>query len=165
MSCGRHSALLMAALVASTAAMAQTSLLEFVRSPESSLGAGDKATRTGSVPDAPQAREQEIRSQLHGRGITAIREWRLEGDVYRARAEWFGEPVDLHVDAATGDIKQPERLKGAQIETMLKVQGWRDVREVKRSGDTFQVRAERDSQIYDLKIDSKTGAIVEWRPA
>ncbi len=109
--------------------------------------------------------EQQIRTELRDRGIVAIRDWRRDGNVYRARAEWFGEPVDLHVDARTGAVKQPERLKGTQIETMLKLQGWQAVKEVKRGGDTFSVRAERDGRVYDLKIDSKTGEILVWNPA
>ena len=158
-------ALLAFGVLASTAVAAQTILLELVRPKEPPAASQDAAARTGSTGSPAYLGEQQIRAELQGRGIVAITEWRREGQVYRARAEWFGEPVDLHVDASTGEIKQPERLKGTQIVTMLKVQGWQGVREVKRGGDTFRVRAERDSRIYDLKIDSKTGIILEWQPA
>ena len=158
-------ALLALSLLASTAVAAQTSLLEFVRPSDGPNTIQDTGARAGSRGAGDPLSEEQIRTELRDRGIMAIKEWRLDGNVYRARGEWFGEPVDLHIDAATGVIKQPERLKGTQIETMLKVQGWQGVREITRGGDTFNVRAERDSRLYDLKIDSKTGIIVEWRPA
>ncbi len=158
-------ALLAGTPVAAQTSPAQTSLREFVRPAERSQSAGDKTARAAALPAAPRMEEQRIRAELHGRGVVALSDWRLDGDVYRARAEWFGEPVDLHIDATTGDIRQPERLKGTQIETMLKGQGWQVVREVTRGGDTFRVRAGRDSRIYDLEIDSRTGAIIDRRPA
>lgn len=156
-----------AALLASAAAaqtgLPQTSLRDFVRSAEKAPRADDNAA--GAVPEATRVDEDRIKAGLHGRGIASLDGWHLDGDVYRARAEWFGEAVDLHVDAATGDIRQPERLKGTQIETMLKGQGWQVVREVTRGGDTFRVRAERDRETYDLEIDSRTGAILGRRRA
>jgi hypothetical protein len=92
-----------------------------------------------------------------------IRNWRVEGTRFRAIAEWFGEVVDLHVDSETGEIKQPERLKGTQVERMLHEQGWGPVREIRRGGDTFIVRADRNGQALDLLIDAKTGHIREAR--
>ncbi|HEX2555091.1 MAG TPA: hypothetical protein VHL98_15430 [Microvirga sp.] len=162
---GHRGTLLAVVLLASTHVAAQTSLLDLVRAKEPPQASDDAAARADGSGSRPVLGEQQVRAELHERGIVAITAWRREGPVYRARAEWYGEPVDLHVDAATGVIRQPERLKGAQIVTMLKVQGWRDVREVTRGGDTFRVRAERDRRVYDLKIDSKTGTILAWQPA
>ncbi|MCB5177333.1 hypothetical protein [Microvirga lenta] len=106
-----------------------------------------------------QIRQTTYRSLLREKGIRAIRNWRREGDVYRATAEWHGEPVELYVDVHTGDLKQPQRLKSSQVETMLRRQGWARVQEIKRSGDTFSVRAQREDKLYELKIDARSGHI------
>jgi hypothetical protein len=106
-------------------------------------------------------REERARLKLSTFVIINIQNWRREGTRFRALAEWYGELVDLHVDAETGEIKQPERLKGTQVERMLRERGWGSVREVKRGGDTFFVRAERNGRIFDLLIEAKTGQIRE----
>ena len=74
----------------------------------------------GVKPDATRVSEDAIRRGLKAWGIANIRDWRREGAVFRAVAEWYGELVDLQVDAETGEIRQPERLKGTQIEWMLR---------------------------------------------
>lgn len=123
-----------------------------------------RAAPNSRIPDlATRMGEDAIRRQLGAWGIAGIRDWRREGTVFRAVAEWYGELVDLHVDAETGKIKQPERLKGTQIEWMLRRNGWGLVKEVKRGGDTFSVQAERSGRIFDLRIDAKTGQIQEAR--
>lgn len=107
--------------------------------------------------------EDAILRRLRGLGMIDIRSWRREGSSYRASAEWFGEDIDLLVDAVSGEIQQPERLNSRQIETVLRQNGWAKIRDIRRAGDTFQVEAERDGQPYHLNVDAETGRLRDSR--
>ena len=102
-------------------------------------------------------REERARLKLSTFGIINIQNWRREGTRFRALAEWYGELVDLHVDAETGAIQQPERLKGTQVERMLRERGWGSVREVKRGGDAFREgRTERTDLRPPYRSEDRT---------
>ncbi len=105
--------------------------------------------------------DERIRARLAERGMQDIQNLRREGDVYRADAVWYGEAVDVHIDAASGEIKQPERLNSKQVETILRISGWRQVGQPERAGDLFSVLVQSESRPFILKIDARTGRIIE----
>lgn len=105
--------------------------------------------------------DEKIRAKLAERGMQDVRNVRREGDVYRADAVWYGEAVDVHIDAASGEVKQPARLNGKQVETILRLSGWHQIGQPERAGDLFSVRAQRESRSFDLKIDARIGRIIE----
>lgn len=125
----------------------------------------------GSVPPTSQQSKaaitvspgeaEKVRMQLTERGIRDIRNLRREDDIYRADASWYGETVDIHVDAATGEVKQPMRLSSKQVEILLRDSGYHQIGQAERAGDRFSIEAQRNGQVFDLKIDAQTGRIIE----
>ena len=47
----------------------------------------------------------DVRMGLEDLGYLDVAEMRREGDVYRGTGSWLGEPVDLWVDARTGEVR------------------------------------------------------------
>ena len=104
---------------------------------------------------------EKVRMQLAERGMRDIRNLRREDDIYRADASWYGETIDIHVDATTGEVKQPTRLSSKQVEVLLSDAGWHQIGQAERAGDTFSIEAQRNGQGFNLKIDAQTGRIIE----
>ena len=152
---GRHPVLLVASVfsVSMTASAAQE--LRIV-DPLSSILKPSQATEAVAPNDA-----DKVRTQLAERGMQDIRNLRREGDVYRADASWYGEIVDVQVDAASGEVKQPTRLGTKQVEFLLHASGWHHIGQAERAGDTFSIRAQLGTKVFDLKIDARTGLIIE----
>jgi hypothetical protein len=107
--------------------------------------------------------EQAVRQVLEMRGMTDVEDLRREDLHFVGTADWYGEEVEFRIDAQTGEVLQPARMERAQIRAKLQDEGWRDVRDVERSGDTFFATATRDGDDYDLMLDSRTGNILAHR--
>ena len=118
---------------------------------------------TQAVGSVSPENTETVRSRLAERGMQDIRNLRREGDIYRADALWYGETVDVQVDAATGEIKQPARLSSKQIDVILRDLGWRHVDQAERAGDVFRIRVQQDRRMFELKIDARTGKIIDVR--
>lgn len=104
--------------------------------------------------------EEQIRSRLGERGFADVRNWTREDGVYTATADWYGEEVDLRVDARSGSVIEPSRLEDTQIETLLRDEGFEDVRQVRNEDGRFRARADRDGTTYTLDVDPRTGRIL-----
>jgi hypothetical protein len=104
--------------------------------------------------------EEQIRSRLQDRGFSDIRNWTREDGVYTATADWYGEEVDVRVDARSGALIEPSRLEDTQIETLLQEEGFEDIRNVRTEDGRFRARADRDDATYTLEVDPRTGRIL-----
>lgn len=113
---------------------------------------------TGTIPGPMD--EEEIRSRLQERGFSDIRNWEREDTVYTATADWYGEEVDVRVDARSGALIEPVRLEETQVENLLAEQGFEDVREVRTEEGRYRARADRDGTTYTLEVDPRTGRIL-----
>jgi hypothetical protein len=51
------------------------------------------------------ASPDDVRAGLESIGYVDVADVHLDGDVYRGRGTWLGEPVDLWVDARTGEVR------------------------------------------------------------
>lgn len=60
---------------------------------------------TQYVMVGPDASAADVRMGLEDLGYLDVAEMRREGDVYRGTGSWLGEPVDLWVDARTGEVR------------------------------------------------------------
>ncbi len=107
--------------------------------------------------------EDTVRQILERRGISEVEDLRREGNEFVGTADWYGDEVDIRVDAQTGEVLQPERIERSQIRAKLQDEGWSDIREVEQRGDAFFARATRDGDEYELMLDGRTGNILAHR--
>lgn len=94
------------------------------------------------------------------RGMSDIEDLERDGNRYQVSADWYGEEVDVVVDARTGVVLEPRELERSQIRAKLQDEGWEEV-EVERDGGSFQALAERDGTEYRLYIDSISGTVLD----
>jgi hypothetical protein len=102
--------------------------------------------------------EDRIRSILEMRGMTDIEGLERVGHRYQAIADWYGDEVDVVVDARTGVVIEPREMERAQVRAKLQDEGFEDV-EVERGNGAFEAYAERDGTEYRFQIDPRTGSI------
>jgi hypothetical protein len=106
--------------------------------------------------------QDQIRGMLQSQGYSDIENLRRDGDHYTAKAERYGEDVDnLRIDARTGQVRDQARLNEDQVKRMLRDQGWSDVSDVKRDGDTITAKAKRDGRDVQLRINARSGGVTQ----
>lgn len=92
--------------------------------------------------------------------LSDIEDLERSGNRYEATADWYGEEVDVVVDARVGVVLEPKEMERSQIRVKLQDEGWEEV-EVERDGGSFQAVAERDGTEYRLYIDSISGTVLD----
>lgn len=129
-------------------------------------------TAPQAVPQAePQAAptsamsENEIRSMLEERGMAEIADFERDGVEYTTRATWFGEEVDVRVDTVTGMVVEPEYVNEDQVTYLLEEEGYSEVSGIERDGEFVTATAERDDAEYKIRVDARSGAIIEEEEA
>jgi hypothetical protein len=107
--------------------------------------------------------EMQIQSILQARGMRAIEDFERVGTNYHARADWYGQDVEVVVDGRTGVVLRPRAMERDQIRARLQDEGWRDVADLERDGDVYYVRASRNGDGYELRVDARTGVVLDQR--
>ncbi|WP_372624857.1 hypothetical protein [Falsiroseomonas sp.] len=75
-------------------------------------------------------------------------------------AKRYGQDVeDLRIDARTGQVRDGKRLSEDQARNLLRDQGYSDVSDVSRDGDTITAKAKQGDREARLRIDANTGAV------
>lgn len=105
--------------------------------------------------------EDYVRSMLETLGMEDIRDFERDGTYYTTVATWFGEESELRIDARTGEVVEPTQLSEKQISQSLRqVQRFEEVLTVEPDGDFYRVVAVRGGFEYDLRVDARTGDVV-----
>jgi hypothetical protein len=116
----------------------------------------------GSTQQQPQRMtEDQIRNALRARGYSEVSGMERDGDSFRIReAERYGEKVEnLRVDARSGQVRDEQRLSEDQARRMLRDQGYSDISDVSRDGNTITAKAKRGDREVRLRIDANTGVV------
>ncbi|MFN3689025.1 hypothetical protein [Salinarimonas sp.] len=110
--------------------------------------------------------EERVRELLEARGVTDVEDLERGDDgFYTASATWYGEDVDLRIDGVSGVIVEPERLNEDQIAYVLEEEGFSEVSDIEREGEFYTATAERDDSEYRVRVDARTGAVIEEEEA
>ncbi|WP_372624728.1 hypothetical protein [Falsiroseomonas sp.] len=134
----------------------------------STMGQGGGATGStvgqGSATGQQQATrmgEEQIRTVLRARGYSDIEGLARDGDQFKVEeAKRYGETVeDLRIDARTGQVPDEKRLSEDQARNLLRDQGYSDVSDVSRDGDTITAKAKQGEREARLRIDANTGVV------
>ncbi|EFH10610.1 hypothetical protein ACFFMP_20455 [Pseudoroseomonas cervicalis] len=107
--------------------------------------------------------EDQLRSALEARGYSDIEGLERQDDNFRvAEAKRFGERVeDLRIDARTGQVQDEPRLTEDQARHLLRERGFSEVSDIEREGDIITASAEQDGNSVELRIDARTGMILQ----
>lgn len=119
--------------------------------------AGDQ--QTGAVGGTDRMSEDQLRSRLERRGFSNFSDWERDGDTVTATADWYGEEVDLRVNARTGEVLQPTRIETSQVGPLLESRGFSNIRNVRREGDTIHAEADRQGESFVIQIDPREARI------
>jgi len=103
----------------------------------------------------------QIESILEARGMSDIEDFERIGTNYHATADWYGDEVDVIVDGRTGVVLRPRAMEDGQIRARLQDEGWSEVAEIQREEDIFHVRATRNGEDFDLRVDARTGTVLD----
>lgn len=116
---------------------------------------------SGSAEQASRMSEEQIRNALRARGYSDLSGMERDGDSFRVReAQRYGEKVEnLRIDARTGQVRDEKRLSEDQARRMLRDQGYSDVSDVSRDGNTITAKAKRGDREVRLRIDANTGVV------
>jgi hypothetical protein len=110
--------------------------------------------------------EDQARARLRAQGMQNIGDLeRHNENEFVATADWYGEEVDVHIDARTGEILQPQRLSETQIRNKLQEEGWEEVREMEQQENVIELIAEYEDEIFQLRLDPRDGRLLQWRDA
>ncbi len=120
--------------------------------PDEITGATGEADAAGDG-GTPVMASEIVRTELRRRGFSDIGDWRLENGAYTGTADWYGEEVDLRVNARTGDVLQPSSMQPSQARRMLRSQGFTEIRNLRREGDVIRADASRDGVRYRIELD------------
>lgn len=130
----------------------------------------DPDTDLEAIPDdsgdetVQEMDREQMRSMLRAQGMEDVDELERDGDHFVTTVEWFGETVELRLNAQTGEIVEPKYLTERQVENQLKeVQGFDEVTELEQDGDFYTARAKRGNFDYVLTVDARTGAVVDQK--
>jgi hypothetical protein len=132
---------------------------------QASQGSGAQTPATpgspGAATGASRMSEDQIRTTLRARGYSDISGLERDGDAFKVReAERYGEKIEnLRVDANTGQVRDERRLSEDQVRNMLREQGYSEIRDVSRDGNTVTARAKRGDTEVRLRVDANTGAV------
>lgn len=107
--------------------------------------------------------EDQLRSALEARGYSDIEGLERQDNNFRvAEAKRFGERVeDLRIDARTGQVQDEPRLTEDQARHLLRERGFSEVSDIEREGDIITASAEQDGNSVELRIDARTGMILQ----
>jgi hypothetical protein len=103
--------------------------------------------------------EDQVASVLASRGFSDVSDLKRDNNIYTGTANWYGDQVDLKIDARNGFIIDPSHMTEDQMGRMLKDDGWNNVRNVQLKGTVYQVDASQGGAPYHLWIDARTGEI------
>ncbi len=130
----------------------------------SGMSSGSTTGQTGSTGGAQQASrmsEDAVGAALRARGYSDIKGLERDGDTFRVKeAKRYGEDVEnLRIDARTGQVRDEKRLSEDQARNLLRDQGYSDVSDVSRDGNTITAKAKRNDREVRLRIDANTGVV------
>ncbi|HEX7067033.1 MAG TPA: hypothetical protein VF295_02440 [Candidatus Limnocylindria bacterium] len=143
--------------------------------------AGDTAqagreSMSGAAERSRAWTRDEVHDKLHEVGYNRVYNIRRDGDVYLARGEQRGRAYDIKVDAMTGRIMSSDpatqstatrsgapsgMMTQQQIRDELNRQGYSNVTNLRRNGNAYMAQAMREGQTYDLRVDARSGRVVE----
>lgn len=109
--------------------------------------------------------EPQMREVLAERNVTDITRLEREAGVYHVEGTWFGKETTMRVDALTGAVIEPEFLDEEQVAHALEEEGYTDVADLERDEDHFTATAMRDDAEVRVRIDARTGHVVEEEEA
>ena len=126
-------------------------------------GAAGQSGSAAGIQQASRMSEDAIRNLLRSRGYSDIEGLKRDGDTFRvSEAKRYGSDVeDLRIDARTGRVQDEARLSEDQARNMLRDQGYSDVSDVSRDGDTITAKAKRNDREVRLRIDATTGVVTQ----
>ena len=121
------------------------------------------ATPGGQQAGSARMSEDQVRGVLQARGYSDISGLERDGEAFKVKeAKRYGEKVeDLRINAATGQVRDEKRLSEDQAKKLLRDQGYSDVSDVKRDGDTIGAKAKRGDREMRLRVDARTGTVTQ----
>ncbi|MBP0443318.1 hypothetical protein J8J14_00880 [Roseomonas sp. SSH11] len=126
-----------------------------------STAAQGAGTQANQGQQAGRMGEGQVRSALNARGYSDISGLKREGDTFRvSSAKRYGEEVkDLRVDARTGQVRDEQRLNEDQARNLIRANGYENVRDVRRDGDTIRAKAKQGDREVDLRVDARNATV------
>jgi|GEM_PF-1865935 len=106
--------------------------------------------------------QSEIEDRLEDRDFSDISVEFADGQ-YTGTATWWGEEVDLRVDARTGRVLEPNRMTESQIQNKLEDEGYENVSEVREAGSEYTARAERFGEETEVRVSARSGNVLDPR--
>lgn len=153
-------------LAASPMALAQTGAADPATRAPGAAATAPGAAATGTVVIIRQPAQfldqDQITRRLEGRDFSDIQIERDNG-AYTGTAQWYGEEVDLRVNARTGRVESPTRLTADQVRHRLEGEGYEDIADLQEDGDQFTGRATRFGEEQDLRVSARTGHVLDPR--
>ncbi len=131
------------------------------RSATSGTGTEEMDT-TGAVSGTDMLGAARVRSELRTRGFSNISDWAEENGTYTATADWYGEQVDVKVDARTGDVLQPSTMQPGQVRAFLDERGFGNVRDIRQGDGMIEARADRGGTSFQVQIDPRQARIEDF---
>ncbi|WP_158287871.1 PepSY domain-containing protein [Falsiroseomonas bella] len=124
-----------------------------------SQGYGQSSQRQSS---GGRMSEEEIRPRLRERGYSDIENLERNDGRFTADARRYGERVeDLRIDPRSGRVLNQSRLNEDQVKAMLSDRGWSNVRNIERDGNIIEAQARRDGRTYDVRLNARSGEILQ----
>lgn len=117
---------------------------------------------TGRVIEPTTLTADQVSAKLEDDGYENVSEVREAGDEFTAKAERFGEDMDLRVDASSGNIVDPRELKTDQVATRLDDEGYSNVVIFERDNDygNYYAKADKDDEAFLLEVNPLSGRIM-----
>ncbi|WP_162913328.1 PRC-barrel domain-containing protein [Rhodospirillaceae bacterium SYSU D60014] len=112
----------------------------------------------GGTTQEARISPDEVREMLRRQGFTEISDLSRDGGSYEVTAQRSDQTYDLEIDAETGIIES-SRLTPAGIRTMLQRQGYSEISDLSREGNTYIATAQSGDRQVELQIDARTGTV------
>lgn len=130
--------------------------------PETGAPAAAATLENGADAATEFMDQSEIEDNLEDRGYSEIN-LQVEDNRYVGTATWYGEKVDLEVNANNGRVLQPSRLTAEQIAYKLEQEDYENVSDVREAGREFTATAERFGEEMDLRVSASSGNVLDPR--
>jgi uncharacterized membrane protein YkoI len=120
---------------------------------------------SGAATQDIRMSESQIESALKARGYSDIEGMERDGSHFRiGEATRYGKTMsDLRVDARTGQVEDEQPISEDQAREMLRARNFSDVSDMTREGDTISAKARQNDQAYEVRIDARSGTLVQQR--
>ncbi|MBW4022372.1 MAG: hypothetical protein HIU92_04405 [Proteobacteria bacterium] len=105
--------------------------------------------------------EGDIKTILKNEGYSGVSHIRKKNNDYIADAKRYGSQVkNLKISQTTGMIENQRKLSHSQVESLLKKNGYSDIRDITTNGNTITAKARWNHHQRTVHIQARTASIV-----